>query len=183
MFEWIVSVIDAIGALGVGLMMFLENVFPPIPSELIMPLAGFQAARGEMSLIAVFLAGTAGSVAGAVLWYWIGMKYGAERLRRLAARHGRWLTLSPADVDNAIGWFDRHGAAAVGFGRLLPGIRTLISVPAGIAACALAGSWATPSPGRWPGTRCCLARDMCWSRNTRAWPIGLIRSRARSSSD
>lgn len=134
MFDWIVSVIGAVGALGVGLMMFLENVFPPIPSELIMPLAGFLVARGEMSLVMTLLVGTAGAVAGAALWYWIGRRIGAGRLKRLARRHGRWLTLTVDDIDRAQGWFDRHGAGAVGFGRLIPGIRTLVSVPAGIAA-------------------------------------------------
>jgi len=133
MFDWITAVINAIGALGVGLMMLLENVFPPIPSEIVMPLAGFLVARGEMSLTLTLLAGTAGAVAGAALWYWIGLRIGAERLKRLARRHGRWLTLTPADVERAQGWFDRHGAAAVAFGRLVPGVRTLISVPAGIA--------------------------------------------------
>lgn len=133
MFDWIAALIDRIGPLGVGLLMFLENVFPPIPSELIMPLAGFNAAQGRMSLWATLLAGTIGSLAGASLWYWIGRAIGAERMRRLASRHGRWLTLSVADVDRAQAWFDRHGALAVLLGRLLPTIRTLISVPAGLA--------------------------------------------------
>ena len=88
MFDWITAVINAMGALGVGLMMLLENVFPPIPSEIVMPLAGFLVARGEMSLTLTLLAGTAGAVAGAALWYWIGLRIGAERLKRLARRHG-----------------------------------------------------------------------------------------------
>lgn len=133
MFDWIAGLIDAVGPLGVALLMLLENVFPPIPSELIMPLAGFVAAQGEMGLAAAILAGTLGSLAGATLWYYVGRAVGAERLRRWAARHGRWLTLSPEDVDRAIAWFDRHGAGAVFFGRLVPTVRTLISVPAGLA--------------------------------------------------
>jgi membrane protein DedA with SNARE-associated domain len=124
---------EATGLWGVALLMFLENVFPPIPSELIMPLAGFAAARGEQSLLLVVAAGTAGSLAGALFWYWVGRRLGRRRIERLAERHGRWLTLSPEDVEQAIDRFDRHGAVAVLVGRLIPALRTLISVPAGIA--------------------------------------------------
>lgn len=133
MFDWIAALIERIGPWGVGLLMFLENVFPPIPSELIMPLAGFNAAQGRMSLWAALLAGTIGSLAGASLWYFVGRAIGAGRIRRLARRHGRWLTLSVADIDRAQAWFDRRGMLAVLLGRLLPAIRTLISIPAGLA--------------------------------------------------
>lgn len=133
MFDWIVWAIGTLGAAGVGLLMFLENVFPPIPSELIMPLAGFTAAQGDTSFPAILAAGTLGSLAGAVLWYWIGRRLGAERLKRLAARHGRWLTICPEDIDRSNDWFGRHGGAAVFFGRLVPTVRTFISVPAGVA--------------------------------------------------
>ena len=133
MFDWITGLIDAIGTPGIALLMFLENVFPPIPSELIMPLAGYSAANGTLMLWAVLLAGTIGSLAGAFLWYWIGRRIGEERLKRLAARHGRWLTLSPDDIDRASAWFDRHGGAAVLIGRLIPTVRTFVSVPAGVA--------------------------------------------------
>ncbi|SHJ00893.1 DedA family protein [Wenxinia saemankumensis] len=132
MFDWITGWIDSMGAFGVGLLMFLENVFPPIPSELVMPLAGFNAARGDMSLILVILAGSIGSLAGAALWYWIGAKFGMDRLRRLSERHGRWVGISPEELEKAQGWFDRHGGIAVLIGRLIPTVRTLISVPAGI---------------------------------------------------
>ncbi len=133
MFNWIVSFINSTGFLAVAALMFAENVFPPIPSELIMPLAGFAAARGDMNFILALVAGSIGSLLGAVLWYWIGMKLGAERLKRWAARHGRWLTLSPHEIDQSIDWFDRHGGKAVMIGRLVPAVRTLISVPAGIS--------------------------------------------------
>ncbi|WP_286192099.1 DedA family protein [Roseomonas genomospecies 6] len=126
------------GYAGIALLMLLENVFPPIPSELIMPLAGFVAARGDLSLPLVVLAGGAGSVAGALLWYYAGLWLGGERLKRLAARHGRWLTVAPSQVDEASGWFRRHSAASVLVGRLIPAVRTLISVPAGIAGMGLA---------------------------------------------
>ena len=134
MFDLVTALIARTGSLGVALLMLAENVFPPIPSELIMPLAGFEAARGEFSLVAVLVAGVAGSLAGALMWYGIGAWIGAERLRLWAGRHGRWLTLSPADVDRASAWFLRRGRVAVLVGRLVPGVRTLISVPAGMAA-------------------------------------------------
>lgn len=133
MFDKIVEVVSAFGYIGVFLLMLLENIFPPIPSELIMPLAGFVAARGELNFIAVILVGTAGSVVGALPWYYAGAKLGQDRMKRLADRWGHWLTLTPDDVDNASNWFERHGKAAVFFGRLIPAVRTLISVPAGIA--------------------------------------------------
>ncbi|MAQ86041.1 MAG: alkaline phosphatase [Maritimibacter sp.] len=132
MFDWITGIIDAMGGFGVGLLMFLENVFPPIPSELIMPLAGFNAARGDMSLPIVIFWGTVGTLAGAWMWYWIGRTYGKSRLRRLTERHGRWLSIAPEELDRAGDWFSRHEGRAVIIGRLIPAIRTLISVPAGI---------------------------------------------------
>ncbi len=133
MFTWITDFMSRIGLVAVFGLMLGENVFPPIPSELVMPLAGFLAAQGEMSLWLAIVAGTAGSVAGALLWYWVGVRFGRDRLRRLAERHGRWLTVSPSDVNGAIGWFERYGWWAVFFGRMIPGVRTLVSVPAGMA--------------------------------------------------
>ncbi|HBS78220.1 MULTISPECIES: DedA family protein [Stutzerimonas stutzeri subgroup] len=133
MFDKIVEIVSAFGYIGVFLLMLLENIFPPIPSELIMPLAGFVAARGDLNFIAVILVGTAGSVVGALPWYYAGAKLGQARMKRFAERWGHWLTLSPEDVDKASEWFDRHGKGAVFFGRLIPAVRTLISVPAGIA--------------------------------------------------
>ncbi|WP_407293644.1 DedA family protein [Stutzerimonas zhaodongensis] len=133
MFDKIVEIVSAFGYVGVFLLMLLENIFPPIPSELIMPLAGFVAARGDLNFIAVILVGTAGSVVGALPWYYAGAKLGQKRMKHFAERWGHWLTLSPEDVDKASEWFDRHGKGAVFFGRLIPAVRTLISVPAGIA--------------------------------------------------
>ncbi|MBA1273204.1 DedA family protein [Stutzerimonas azotifigens] len=132
MFDKVVEIVSAFGYLGVFALMLLENIFPPIPSELIMPLAGFVAARGELNFAGVMAAGTAGSVVGALPWYYAGAKLGKERMKRLAKRWGYWLTMSPEDIDKASGWFDRHGKGAVFFGRLIPAVRTLISVPAGI---------------------------------------------------
>lgn len=132
MIDWITGFVRQAGYVGVFLLMLAENVVPPIPSELIMPLAGFAAARGHLSIPLVVLAGTAGSLLGALFWYVLGRRLGLERLKRLAARHGRWLTLSPDDVARADDWFGRHGGKAVFLGRLVPTVRTLISVPAGI---------------------------------------------------
>lgn len=133
MFDWIVSLLARGGYVGVAGLMFAENVFPPIPSELVMPLSGYLAAQETLALIPVILAGTLGSVAGAVLWYWIGLRIGQERLKRFARNHGKWLTLSPEDVDGASRWFHDYGWRAVFFGRMVPGVRTFISVPAGVA--------------------------------------------------
>jgi membrane protein DedA with SNARE-associated domain len=132
-FDWITGFIERTGYFGIALLMFVENVFPPIPSELIMPLAGFTAARGELNIVGAVLVGSVGSVLGSTLWYFAGYWLGADRLKRLAARHGRWLTLTPDEIDKADAWFDRHGHKAVLIGRLVPAVRTLISVPAGIS--------------------------------------------------
>jgi membrane protein DedA with SNARE-associated domain len=137
MIDRITGIIESVGLLGVALLMFIENVFPPIPSELIMPLAGFEAARGNMNLVLVIVSGTAGSLAGAFLWYWIGLKIGPERLKGLARRRGRLLTITPDEIDQADAWFDRHGGKAVLIGRLIPTVRTFISVPAGVTEMSL----------------------------------------------
>lgn len=133
MVEWIVDTIAQFGYGGIFLLMVAENLFPPIPSEVIMPLAGFAAARGDMSLTGVMIAGVAGTVVGNLPWYWLGHALGHDRLRRLAARFGRIWTISPSEVDEAVRWFERHGWTAVFFGRMLPTIRTVISAPAGVA--------------------------------------------------
>lgn len=130
---WIEHMMNSMGYFGIALLMFLENVFPPLPSELIMPYAGFAAARGELSLIGVTLAGAVGSLVGQLPLYYLGKIVGKERLKRWADRHGQWLTLSGEDIEKANGWFDRHGGKAVLLGRVVPGVRSLISIPAGFA--------------------------------------------------
>jgi membrane protein DedA with SNARE-associated domain len=137
LFQWIVDTVSQGGYGGIVLLMFLENIFPPIPSELIMPMAGFAAARGDLNMAGVIAAGIAGSILGALPWYYAGRWVGSERLKRLAARYGRWMTVSPADIDTAERWFNRHCGKAVLIGRLIPAIRSLISVPAGIARMSL----------------------------------------------
>jgi membrane protein DedA with SNARE-associated domain len=138
MFEWITQVIGRLGYWGVAVLTFLENLFPPIPSEVVIPLAGFVAAQGELRLPIVIAAGSVGSLAGAYLWYELGRRIGERRLRAWVSRHGRWITLGQRDVDRAQDWFERHGGAAVFLGRLLPGVRTFVSLPAGFAAMPLA---------------------------------------------
>ncbi|BAZ31996.1 hypothetical protein NIES4074_44700 [Cylindrospermum sp. NIES-4074] len=134
MLEWITNTINSLGYWGIALLMFLENLFPPIPSELIMPLAGFtaRATPDKLNIIGVFFAGLLGSVLGALIWYYPGKFLGEERLKTLADKYGKWLTISSKDITKAKRWFDSQGGKAVLFGRLVPGIRTLISVPAGI---------------------------------------------------
>jgi membrane protein DedA with SNARE-associated domain len=133
------TLMQRLGPFGIGLLMFLENVFPPIPSELIMPLAGYLATQGDMSIVTVIVAGTVGSLLGTLPWYYLGRRLGHDGVRRLAVKHGRWLTMSPSDVDAASERFKRHGKSSVLLGRLIPTVRTLISVPAGVANMPLIG--------------------------------------------
>jgi membrane protein DedA with SNARE-associated domain len=133
MFQWTLQIIEQGGYFGIFLLMILENIFPPIPSEIVIPLAGFAAARGDLNIIGVIIATTLGGLAGCIPWYVLGRMYGIRRLRKMSSKYGRILTISPDDVDDAQAWFLRHGHLAVFFGRLMPTVRTLISVPAGIA--------------------------------------------------
>ena len=130
--SWLTDLIEQSGYLGVAFLMFLETVFPPIPSEVIMSLAGFEASQGALTLPGVIAAGTAGAMLGNTFWYLVARAYGYERFKKLTERHGRLLTIQPDEVDKAHRWFDRWGAAAVGIGRIIPTARSLISVPAGL---------------------------------------------------
>jgi membrane protein DedA with SNARE-associated domain len=132
MADWIIRTIESTGDFGIVFLMFLENVFPPIPSELIMPLAGFIVSKGEIPFWRVVLSGTIGSVLGALPLYYAGYFIGDQRLERFVDKHGRWLTISPEELESAKKWFDKYGRAAVLLCRLVPGIRSLISIPAGI---------------------------------------------------
>ena len=133
MVNWISAFMEEGGYFSIVLLMLLEAVIPPIPSELIMAVGGLMARQGGLHIVGVVLAGTLGSLLGAFLWYGGGLALGRERVRHFAERHGRWLTLTPEQVDGAQRWFDRHGTQAVFFGRLIPQIRVFISLPAGIA--------------------------------------------------
>lgn len=132
--NWIVSLISQLGYVGIALLMCLENLFPPIPSELIMPLAGFAASQGKMNLGLVIFSGVLGTIIGAIPWYYLGYTMKADRLRLLFDRYGKWLGISGKDILKSQQWFQRHGNKAVLWGRLIPGVRTLISLPAGLAA-------------------------------------------------
>lgn len=149
--DWILDLIERGGYLAVGFLMLLENVFPPIPSEVVMPVAGIAAERGQMSLIGVIIVGTLGAVAGQLVWFWLGLRIGEDGLKRLARRYGRWLTVSPRDIDRADKWFDQHGGKAVLIGRLVPGVRTLISLPAGLSEMSLRRflTYSTVGSGAW----------------------------------
>ncbi|GAB2475663.1 DedA family protein [Luteococcus sediminum] len=127
--DWLTGLMSTIGAPGAALAVFLENVFPPIPSEVILPLAGFTVAQGHFGFLSAVLWTTAGSVAGAWLLYWLGMALGVDRLKAIA---DRMPLVDSNDVDTAVGWFERHGGKAVFFGRMIPGVRSLISIPAGL---------------------------------------------------
>lgn len=132
MLDSITNLINSLGYVGIALLMALENLIPPIPSELIMPLAGFTVTKGEMSFAGAVIAGTIGSVLGATPWYFLGKYWGLKRTKKIADKYGKWLTLSGEDVQKAKVWFDAKGYIATGIGRLVPGIRTYISLPAGI---------------------------------------------------
>jgi membrane protein DedA with SNARE-associated domain len=131
MVEWVTNTINTLGYVGIGFLMFLENLFPPIPSELIMPLAGFTAAQGRMNFFYAVLAGVIGTILGALPWYFAGRVLGGDRLKALADRYGRWLSISSKEMDAATDWFLKRGGKTVLLCRLVPGVRTLISIPAG----------------------------------------------------
>jgi membrane protein DedA with SNARE-associated domain len=125
---WVASVIEALGEVGVGLLVALENLVPPIPSELVLAMAGYLAGEGRVNVVLVLIAATAGSVVGALALYWLGYALGEDRLRR-------WLDRIPLvdadDLDKADRWFERHEKSAVLFGRCAPVVRSLVSIPAG----------------------------------------------------
>ncbi|MBP3080052.1 DedA family protein [Streptomyces sp. CHA1] len=127
--QWITGLMESLGAPGAGIAIALENLFPPIPSEVILPLAGFTAATGQMNLVAVLIWTTVGSVVGALALYWVGALLGRDRTVAIAAKIP---LLKVADIEKTEAWFNKHGTKAVFFGRMLPIFRSLISVPAGI---------------------------------------------------
>jgi len=133
--ELIGSAVEAnplMGYVVIAAVMLLENVFPPIPSELVMPLGGFYVQQGKLELVPVILAGLIGTVLGAWFWYGIGRLINEQRIEHWLERHGKWIGISPADLARSRRWFNRHGSAVVFWGRIIPGVRTLVSVPAGI---------------------------------------------------
>ncbi|WP_019009057.1 DedA family protein [Deinococcus aquatilis] len=133
MAEWVQNVMDSLGYAGILLLMIVENLFPPIPSEVILPSAGFAASRGSLNVVIVLIVATIGSVLGTLPLYYLGRAFGEEKLVAWADKHGKWLTLRGKDIRQADDWFDKHGTKAVLFGRMVPGIRSLLSLPAGMS--------------------------------------------------
>jgi len=129
--DWVTSVVETLGYGGVAFLVALENLFPPIPSEVVLPLAGFVAAGGGSSLVGMVVAATTGSMVGAFALYGIAAAIGPVRLRALVVRHGRWFGLDEADLDRTEAWFDRRANVAVLVCRCVPLMRSLISIPAG----------------------------------------------------
>ena len=146
--DWIVGLMEVLGAPGVGIAILLENLFPPIPSEVVLPLAGFTVAQGSLNLVAVFIWSVLGSVIGAYILYGVGAWLGLERLRKIA--DWMWL-VRVSDVDKSMEFFHKHGKPSIFFGRLIPGIRSLISIPAGLDRMNLVmfGLWTTLGSGIW----------------------------------
>jgi membrane protein DedA with SNARE-associated domain len=132
---WAIRIMETLGAPGAGLAVALENLFPPIPSEVILPLAGFTASQGEMSLLAAIVWTTLGSVTGAVVLYALGALLGRERTRAIAARLP---LVKLSDVDRTEAWFAKHGRKTVFFGRMVPLFRSFVSIPAGVERMPLA---------------------------------------------
>ncbi|MEU8668466.1 MULTISPECIES: DedA family protein [Streptomyces] len=126
---WATGLVDTLGGPGAGLAIALENLFPPLPSEVILPLTGFAAGQGVLTLASALFWTTLGSVVGAIALYWIGMLVGRDRM------HAIWAKLplvKVSDLERTEQWFLRHGTKAVFFGRMVPIFRSLISVPAGV---------------------------------------------------
>ncbi|MEA3309107.1 MAG: DedA family protein [Chloroflexota bacterium] len=132
---WVQGIIQSMGYPGLGIVMFLENVFPPIPSEAVLPMAGWLAFEkaGNFTLWGVTLVGALGSVSGALVFYGLGYWFGEQRVRELVRRYGKWMLLTEADFDTALDWFARYGEHVIFFGRMVPIVRSLVSIPAGIA--------------------------------------------------
>jgi membrane protein DedA with SNARE-associated domain len=153
MAEFIIDCIQRWGYAGIVLLMALENVFPPVPSELIMPFAGYVAARGELNFFGVVAAGCVGSLAGSLPWYALGRWVGRERLHRWVDSHGRWLTLTPQELERAEDWFQRHGGWALLAGRLVPAVRSVISMPAGVEEMPVLAmlAWSAVGTAIWSG--------------------------------
>lgn len=133
MIDFFQHLIDSLGYFGVFLLLFIENIFPPLPSEVVAPFCGYAAARGELNIAGVIAAAVLGSMVGQLPWYYAGRLLGEKRIETLAARYGRWLTVTPHEVWRVFEWFARFGAASVFLGRMIPAIRAVISLPAGIA--------------------------------------------------
>ncbi|MDX9864482.1 MAG: DedA family protein [Anaerolineaceae bacterium] len=130
---WTETVISTLGYPGLVLVMFLENIFPPIPSEVVLPLAGNLTNAGRFTMFGVIFWGMIGALLGALVFYYLGKWFSEERLRRLIEKYGKWALLEVADFDRAVDFFEKHGPFTIFFGRMVPIVRSLISIPAGLA--------------------------------------------------
>ena len=130
---WITDWLNQFGYLGVFILILAENIFPPIPSEVILTLGGFMTTTTSMTKIGIIIASTAGSVIGAAILYGIGLLLDVERLEKIIGKYGKFLRLTIKDIHKADAWFDKYGIWAVFFGRLIPLVRSLISIPAGMS--------------------------------------------------
>jgi len=136
--DWIIHLVEWGHYWGVALLMLLETIFPPIPSEVIMTVAGVSAARGNMNLGGTIAAGTAGAMLGNYMWYWLAIKFGEARMQRFIGRYSRWLTLDWAEIVRGQALFRKHGSIIILVARMLPTLRSLISIPAGLFGMSLA---------------------------------------------
>ncbi len=151
MADWVIRLIEQTGYVGVAFLMFLETVFPPVPSEVIMPIAGVTAASGRMTLLGVIASGTFGAMAGNFFWYLVARWIGLKRFRPFIEKRGRWLTLDWYEVEKVQRMFGRFGPVLVGVGRMMPTIRSVISIPAGLVHMRLAKFliWSTVGTAGW----------------------------------
>ena len=124
---------EQLGYFGIALLMFLDNVFPPVPSEIIMPSAGFTASKGQLLLSGVIVAGSIGSLVAAAALYWIGYKIHNDKILSSVDKYGKYLFIKSQDVQKALLWFEKYGHRIVFFGRIIPAVRSLISIPAGMS--------------------------------------------------
>lgn len=127
------EVINQFGYAAIIVLIAVENIFPPIPSEVILTFGGFMTAATDMTVTGVIIASTAGSVGGAIILYYLGSILGAERMKRIVVKYGKWLRVTTDDVDKSYGWFNKYGSWTVFFCRFIPLIRSLISIPAGMS--------------------------------------------------
>lgn len=134
---WVEGIISSMGYPGLYLVMFLENVFPPIPSEVVLPLAGSLTLTGRFSILWITIIGMLGSLTGAFLFYGLGKWLGEERVRKFIGKYGRYALLSVNDFDTSLTWFDKYDDWVIFFSRMVPIVRSLISIPAGIASMSL----------------------------------------------
>lgn len=133
MTAWIIAIMERLGYFGIALLMFLDNVFPPIPSEIIMPSAGYTASQGTLTLVGVIIAGSLGSLLAAAVLYWIGYQFSHAAIFRFVDRYGKYLFIQSDDVKKSLAWFEQYGHRIVFLGRMVPAVRSLISIPAGMS--------------------------------------------------